>query len=170
MRATYVLQHHHSSDTGEISDSNSLHPRGMDLESILRMLGKGGGHVKENFQTMLKGSSGAGLSGTQKEKKKRALRKKKEVLTEEPIGEEEEGATQESQTVAPKFKTKLRPRKKKITPDNPVGEEESTEVADDSTPSRLAPDQLPTNASLVETPTVPDVGDNVIAGSVKKRK
>ncbi|GAB2267899.1 hypothetical protein Dimus_002874 [Dionaea muscipula] len=37
--------------------------------------------------------SGAGSSGMQKEKKKRAPRKKKEVPIEASVGEEEEGAT-----------------------------------------------------------------------------
>ncbi|GAB2295972.1 hypothetical protein Dimus_030118 [Dionaea muscipula] len=85
------------------------HPRGMDMESLLRMIGKGGGHIEESFQVLLGSASdlgsGAGTSSVQKENKKRAPRKTKEdVPTKEAFGEEEEipkeGATQESQTVA----------------------------------------------------------------------
>ncbi|GAB2286413.1 hypothetical protein Dimus_020822 [Dionaea muscipula] len=82
---------------------------GKMLEKVLKLLGKGGGHVEDSLQALLDlpfvGASGASSSEAQKEKKKRASRRKKDP-TEQAVGEEVEGGTQESQTVA---KPKLNP-------------------------------------------------------------
>ncbi|GAB2295967.1 hypothetical protein Dimus_030113 [Dionaea muscipula] len=132
-----------------------------------------GGHVEESFQVLQKGASGggsvAGTSGVPKERKKRAPRKKKEVPTGEAIDEEEEGATQESQTVALKFKPTPKSHKKKDMIGNTVDEEES-EAAGDGASTELAPAPLPMDASLVETTTIPNVSEGVVAGEGKKRK
>ncbi|GAB2276041.1 hypothetical protein Dimus_010784 [Dionaea muscipula] len=64
------------------------------LQGILKLLGKGVGHVEESFQAMMdvptRDASGAGSSGTQKEKKKRAPRNKKD---EQAVGEQSSKAT-----------------------------------------------------------------------------
>ncbi|GAB2281524.1 hypothetical protein Dimus_016106 [Dionaea muscipula] len=67
---------------------------GMDYEDLLGMMGKGGRHIDESFQVLLGkpsgGSSGAGTSGVQKEKKKRAPRKKKVATTDVSVDEDQE--------------------------------------------------------------------------------
>ncbi|GAB2283892.1 hypothetical protein Dimus_018376, partial [Dionaea muscipula] len=69
---------------------------GTMLEEVLKLLGKGGGHVEDSFQALFEvpsvGASIAGSSGSQKEKKKRAPRKKKDT-TKKSVGKEAQGGT-----------------------------------------------------------------------------